>query len=105
MTAIPVSHILLAGGALFGLGLVGLLVRRNLLLIFLSVELLLASVNLHLVGLSRAGGPLAPSQGDAIAVFVILLAACEAAVGLALFVLLSRRLRTTDAEQLRGLEG
>ncbi len=105
MSAVPLPHILLAGGGLFVLGLVGMLLRRNLLLLFLSVELLLASVNLHLVGFSRAGGPLAPAQGDAIAVFVILLAACEAAVGLALFVLLSRRLRTTDAEALRGMRG
>lgn len=104
-TAIPLSHLLAAGSALFAIGLVGLLLRRNLLLIFLSIELLLAAVNLHLVGLARSGLALAPAQGDAIALFVILLAACEVAVGLALFVRLEKRLGTTDSEMIRRLFG
>lgn len=102
---IPLSHALAAGGALFVVGLIGLVVRRNLLLIFLSVELLLASVTLHLVAFGRTGGPLTPAQGDAVAVFVLLLAAAEVAVGLALFVAFFRRTGTTDAEAATRLLG
>lgn len=102
---IPLSHVLAAGAALFVVGLVGLVLRRDLLLVFLSIELLLAAVALHLVGFGRAGLLLSPEDADGLFLFVVLLAACEVAVGLGLFVGLSRRIGTTDSEAATRLFG
>jgi len=90
---------------LFGIGILGLLTRKNLIMILISVEIMLNAVNLNLIALSRrdiqgmtAGG------GEAIALFVILLAACEAAVGLGILIGLkkySSDVSVDDFDELR----
>lgn len=82
---IHADHAVIFSMILFGIGLVGLLTRRNLVIIFVSVELMLNAVNLNLISMSRrVPAPFAPANGDALALFVILLAAVEVAVGLGL---------------------
>ncbi|MBN1489828.1 MAG: NADH-quinone oxidoreductase subunit NuoK [Phycisphaerae bacterium] len=93
---------LLLGAMLFGLGLVGFLARRNLIVIFLSAELMLQGVVLNLVGFGRFHRDL---DGQAFAGFILVIAAVEAGLGLALAVLLLRRKGTPDVEAWRALRG
>jgi NADH-quinone oxidoreductase subunit K len=82
-----ISHYLLLAIVLFGIGVTGVLVRRNVLVILMSVELMLNSVNLLLIAFSQHNANLA---GQAFAFFSMTVAAAEVAVGLALVVLLYR---------------
>ena len=94
---VPLPHILLFSAALFTIGLVGVLVRRNLIVMFLCIELILNAANLALLGFARA---LAQLDGQVLVFFVMVLAAAEAAVGLALVIALYRSRQTLDADQL-----
>ena len=98
--------------ALFGIGLFGVLARRDTIAILASVEVMLGGTLLLLVGLGAAGrqgtGPAAASQAvhiEGIALLVLVIAAAEAAVGLALLVAVARRTRTTALEDLREVRG
>ncbi|MCX8107503.1 MAG: NADH-quinone oxidoreductase subunit NuoK [Verrucomicrobiae bacterium] len=82
------SHYLAVSGLLFCIGLLGVVLRRNLLVIYMCVELMLAGANLALVAFSRFKGNL---DGQLLALFVMCVAAAEAAVGLALVVMLCRQ--------------
>ncbi len=88
------------GALLFGIGVVGFLVRRNLIVLFMCIELMLNGVNLTLTAFSRYHGSV---DGQVIASMVIVLAASEAAVGLALLVMIFRHLRTLDTEAFTRL--
>ena len=77
------SHYLLVSGALFSIGLLGVIVRRNLLIIYMSLELMLNAANVALVAMSRFNGNL---DGQVMVFFIITVAAAEVAVGLALIV-------------------
>jgi len=81
----------------FTIGLIGVLVRRNIMIILMSLELMLNAVNLNLVAFSRLWGGVV---GHVFVIFVITVAAAEAAVGLALVIALYRSRRTLDADQL-----
>lgn len=94
---IPVSWYLLLGAVLFAIGAIGALTRRNAISVFLSVELMLNSVNLTLVAFSRM---FAERTGQLIVLFVLAVAAAEAAVGLALFIAVYRQRRTIDLNRL-----
>jgi len=94
---IPVSWYLLLGALLFAIGAVGALTRRNAISVFLSVELMLNSVNVTLVAFSRL---FAERTGQLIVLFVLAVAAAEAAVGLALFIAVYRQRRTIDLNRL-----
>ncbi len=84
---VPVGVIVGLSAVLFGIGLFGFLARRNIILMFISVEVMLNAVNLSLVGFSRhLGDP----RGQVLALFVIAVAAAEAAVGLGLVIALNR---------------
>ena len=100
---ITVQHYLVVSAALFSLGLLGVLTRRNAVNVLMGIELILNSANLNLVAFSRYGtGNL---QGQLFAVFVIVIAAAEVAVALAIVLTLYRLLRTPnldDADMLRG---
>jgi NADH-quinone oxidoreductase subunit K len=85
---------------LFCLGLLGVIVRRNLLVIYMSLELMLNAANLALVAFSRYNNNL---DGQIIVFFIITVAASEVAVGLALIVALYRRRQTTHVEDLATL--
>lgn len=91
---ISVWHYLAVAAVLFALGLIGFLTRRNLITMFLSAELMLQGVVLNLLAFSRFHANL---SGQAFALFVITVAACEAGIAMALFIVLYRRNKSLDA--------
>jgi len=95
------EHYLLVSGLLFSLGLIGVLTRRNLLVIYMSLELMLNAANLALVAFSRFNGNL---DGQVMVFFIITVAAAEVAVGLALIVALYRKRQTAQVEDLASLK-
>jgi NADH-quinone oxidoreductase subunit K len=97
---IPLEHYLAVSGVLFGLGLLGVIMRRNLLVIYMCLELMLNAANLALVALSRFNGQL---DGQIMVFFIITVAAAEVAVGLALIVALYRKRQTAHVEDLTSL--
>ena len=94
------SYLLLAG-VIFAIGVAGVMTSRNALKILLSLELLLAASNLSFVAFSRFNGDYA---GQLIVFFVILVAAAEVAIGLAIIVLIYRRFSTIEADELKDLK-
>ena len=92
---------LLLSGILFSVGVVGITTSRNVLKILLSLELLLAASNLSFVAFSRFNGDY---TGQLIAFFVILVAAAEVAIGLAIIVLMYRHFSTIQADELKELK-
>ncbi len=99
---IGLEHYLVVSALLFALGLVGVIVRRNLLVIYMSLELMLNAANLALVAFSRHGdGRL---DGQVFVFFIITVAAAEVSVGLALIVALYRKRQTAHVEDLRTMK-
>lgn len=98
---IGLSHYLLLSGILFAVGIVGVTTSRSVLKILLSLELLLAASNLSFVAFSRFNGDY---TGQLIVFFVILVAAAEVAIGLAIIVLMYRRVSTIQADELKDLK-
>jgi NADH-quinone oxidoreductase subunit K len=96
----PISYFLVLSGVLFSIGTVGVLLRRNALVIFMSVELQLNAVNLSLVAFSRQIGNL---NGQVLAFFSMVVAAAEVVVGLAIIVALFRRRRTVNVDDVHLL--
>jgi NADH-quinone oxidoreductase subunit K len=96
----PISYFLILSGVLFTIGTVGVLLRRNALVIFMSVELQLNAVNLSLVAFSRQIGNL---NGQVLAFLSMVVAAAEVVVGLAIIVALFRRRRTANVDDLHLL--
>lgn len=97
---VPITWYLLLAALLFAIGTVGALTRRNGITIFLSIELMLNSVNLTLVAYSRLLGD---HTGQLVVLFVLAVAAAEAAVGLALFIAVFRHRRTIDLNRINLL--
>ena len=95
------SQYLLVSGALFAIGLLGVIVRRNLLIIYMSLELMLNAANVALVAMSRFNGNL---DGQVMVFFIITVAAAEVSVGLALIVALYRKRQTTAVEDLATMK-
>ena len=91
----PISYFLILSGVLFTIGTLGVLIRRNALVIFMSVELQLNAVNLSLVAFSRQIGNL---NGQVLAFFSMVVAAAEVVVGLAIIVALFRRRRSANVD-------
>jgi NADH-quinone oxidoreductase subunit K len=87
---------------LFSIGVAGVLVRRNALVMFMSIELMLNAVNLTFVS---AGTALGLIEGQIAALFVIVVAAAEVTIGLAIVVAVFRRRSTADVDELTGLRG
>ena len=98
---VGLEHYLVASALLFGLGLLGLIVRRNILVMYMSLELMLNAANLALVAFSRFNNDL---HGQVLVFFIITVAAAEVAVGLALIVALYRKRQTTHVEDLTFLK-
>jgi NADH-quinone oxidoreductase subunit K len=98
---IPLDHYLFVAGALFSIGLLGVLMRRNLLIIYMSLELMLQAANLTFVAFSRYNHHI---DGQVFVFFVITVAAAEVAVGLALIVALYRIKQTTAVQDLTKLK-
>lgn len=98
---VGLEHYLIVSSLLFSLGLLGVITRRNLLIIYMSLELMLNSANLALVAFSRFNNNL---DGQVMVFFIITVAAAEVAVGLALIVAIFRRRQTTHVEDLTTLK-
>ena len=96
----PIAYFVLLSGILFAIGTVGVLIRKNALLIFMSVELQLNAVNLSLVAFSRMHNEL---DGQIIAFFSMVVAAAEVVVGLAIIVAIYRRRRSVNVDDVREL--
>ena len=94
---VGLEHYLVLSAMLFSLGLLGVILRRNLLLVYMSLELMLNAGNLALVAFSRFNNNL---NGQVMVFFIITVAAAEVAVGLALIVALYRKRATTHVEDL-----
>jgi NADH-quinone oxidoreductase subunit K len=94
---LPITHFLALSGALFLIGMVGVLLRRNVLIVLMSIELMLNGANLAFVAFSRLHGNL---DGQVAAMFIIAIAAAEAAVGLAIVVSLFRSRTSADIDDL-----
>jgi NADH-quinone oxidoreductase subunit K len=97
----PIAYFLILSGILFSIGTVGVLIRRNALLIFMSVELQLNAVNLSLIAFSRMHASL---NGQVLAFFSMVVAAAEVVVGLAIIVAVYRRARSVDVDRARLLK-
>jgi NADH-quinone oxidoreductase subunit K len=97
----PTFYLVLAA-ALFSIGAVGLLVRRNVLVMFMCIELMLNAVNLTFVAFAKA---LNDVGGQVLVFFTLVVAAAEVAVGLGIIVAIFRRRREATADDLRVLEG
>jgi NADH-quinone oxidoreductase subunit K len=93
MTPVPIHHFLVVGAILFSLGLIGFLTRRNLIVLFLCAEMMLQGVTVNLVAFARFRGNL---QGQAFTLFILTVAACEAAIALALILMLYKRRHSLD---------
>jgi NADH-quinone oxidoreductase subunit K len=98
---ISLEQYLMVSGALFSLGLLGVIMRRNLLVIYMCLELMLNAANLALVAMSRYNANL---DGQIMVFFIITVAAAEVAVGLALIVALYRKRQTAHVEDLASLK-
>ena len=98
---VPVGAVVGLSVVLFGIGLFGFLARRNIILMFISVEVMLNAVNLSLVGFSRQLGD---PRGQILALFVIAVAAAEAAVGLGLVIALNRNKPGASVADLNKLK-
>jgi NADH-quinone oxidoreductase subunit K len=93
MSALSLPNYLIVGAILFALGLIGFLTRRNLIVMFLCVEMMLQGVAVNLVAFARHRGNL---QGQSFTLFIITVAACEAAIALALILVLHRSRGSLD---------
>lgn len=100
--SVPVSDYLVLSGVLFAVGTLGVLLRRNALIVFMSIELMLNAVNLAFVGFSRLWGEM---TGQLIVFFVLVVAAAEVVVGLAIIVNIFRTKRTVDLDDVDLLRG
>jgi NADH-quinone oxidoreductase subunit K len=98
---VPVSYYVGLSGVLFGLGMIAFVFKRNIISIFMSIELMLNAVNLAFVAFSRALGQL---QGQVFVFFVIVVAAAEAAVGLGIILLIARNRQTLNVERVDSLK-
>lgn len=99
---------LLVSGLLFGVGLAGVVLRRNIIIVFMCLELMLSAANLTLVAFSRfhpASNGLPDYNGQMLVFFVVTVAAAEVAVGLAIIVALYRARQTIHTDELTSLKG
>jgi NADH-quinone oxidoreductase subunit K len=97
---VPTTYYIGLSAVLFAMGIVGVLVRRNAIVIFLSIELMLNAANLAFVAFARQLGSI---DGQVIVFFVMTVAAAEAAVGLAIIIAVFRHRATINADELRLL--
>ncbi|HEX2535511.1 MAG TPA: NADH-quinone oxidoreductase subunit NuoK [Chitinophagaceae bacterium] len=110
-TDLPINYYLLLSGALFVIGIIGVLTRRNAIIIFMCVELMLNAVNLLLVAFSKmhharlaATDATAGSEGQLFVFFIMVVAAAEVSVGLAIIVMMFRNTHSVDINFLNRLK-
>lgn len=98
---VPLSYFVILSAILFGLGVIGFLFKRNIVTLFMSIELMLNAVNLAFVAFSKSYGQL---QGQAFVFFVIVVAAAESAVGLAIIIVIARNRQSLNVERIDSLK-
>jgi len=98
---VPISYYIILSAVLFGLGVVGFVFKRNIITIFMSIELMLNAVNLAFVAFSREFNQL---DGLVFVFFVIVVAAAEAAVGLAIIMVIARNRKSLNVEDVNLLK-
>jgi NADH-quinone oxidoreductase subunit K len=98
---VPLEHYLALSAILFVLGIIGVLIRRNAIVVFMSIELMLNAGNLALVSFSSFLGDI---QGQLLVFFVMTVAAAEAAVGLAIIIALYRNKKTVNIDEINILK-
>ncbi|MGL4907242.1 MAG: NADH-quinone oxidoreductase subunit NuoK [Plesiomonas sp.] len=99
---IPLEHGLLLSGGLFALGLTGLMIRRNLLFILMSLEIMMSAAALAFVVVGSYWGQ---ADGQVMYIFIVTLAAAEASIGLALLLQMYRRHHTLDVDVVSEMRG
>lgn len=102
MAQIPMEHGLILAGALFALGMIGVIVRRNIFFILLSIEIMLNAAGLAFV---VAGARWGQADGQVMFIFILAMTAAEVSVGLALVLLLYNRFQTVDVDAASGMRG
>lgn len=107
----PINYYLFLSIALFSIGIIGVLTRRNAIIIFMCIELMLNSVNLLLVALSKmhhltnaSANPTAGIDGQIFVFFIMVVAAAEVSVGLAIIVMMYRNIHSVDVNFLNRLK-
>ncbi|MGB2628928.1 MAG: NADH-quinone oxidoreductase subunit NuoK [Candidatus Acidiferrum sp.] len=98
---VPTNYYIILSAILFGLGIVAFVFKRNIITIFMAIELMLNAVNLAFVAFSRALGK---GEGEVFVLFVIVVAAAEAAVGLGIIILTARNRRSLNVERVNLLK-
>jgi len=98
---VPTQYYLILSAILFGLGAVAFVFKRNIITIFMSIELMLNAVNLAFVAFSQASGKV---DGQVFVLFVIVVAAAEAAVGLGIIILIQRNRQSLNIEKVNLLK-
>ena len=101
MQAVPLNNYILLSAIIFSIGVIGVLIRRNAIVIFMSVELMLNAVNLLLAALSVYRGD---ATGQVFVFFIMALAAAEVAIGLAIIVMIYRNTNSIDINVLNRLK-
>lgn len=99
---VPTDYLVLLSAVLFSIGVLGVLTRRNAIVMFMSVELMLNAANLALIAFARERGEMG---GQVFVFFIIGVAAAEVAVGLTLIVAIFKTKHSIDIDQIRGLRG
>ena len=99
---VQLAHFLIVSAVLFALGLYGIMTRRNAILVLMGVELVLNAANINFIAFSRYGGM--NLDGQAAAIFVIILAAAEAAIALAIVLNIYHRFHTVNVDEVSNLK-
>jgi NADH-quinone oxidoreductase subunit K len=102
MNSIPLAHFLYLAALLFGIGLFGVLARKNAISVLMGIELMLNAVNINFLAFAKHWGGL---SGPVFAVFVITIAAAEAAVALAIIIAIYRQMKSTNVDEIHSLQG
>lgn len=102
MSAIPLSHVLLVAALLFTIGLAGVLVRRNIIFLLISIEIMFNAAGLAFVA---AGARWAEPDGQVMFIFILAVAAAEVSVGLALVLMMFKKHKSLDTNLLNQLKG
>lgn len=99
---VGITHYLIVSAILFSLGVFGVVTRRNAILVLMGIELILNAANINFIAFARYGG--LKLDGQAIAIFVIILAAAEAAIALAIVLNIYKRFNTVNVDEISSLK-
>ena len=98
---VPLNHYLILSAAIFAVGVIGVVIRRNLIVVLMSIELMLNAVNLTFIAFSRFLGSM---EGQVVVIFVMAVAAAEAVVGLAIIISVYRHRQSLDPQEMQLLK-